>query len=78
MLLSELIAQAQKLITDYGDAEVKTSEYYPQWDKDFTVDAVGVTPYFSYLRDEDGNLVKDPSSNDKLKRVVEGIRYYKV
>ena len=74
MLLSELIAQAQKLITDYGDAEVKTSEYYPQWDKDFTVDAVGVTPYFSYLRDEDGNLVKD----EKFKRVIEGVRYYEV
>ena len=75
MLLSELIAQAQELLTKHGDAEVKTSEYDPQWDKDFTVDTVGVTPYFSYRRDEDGSVVKDPSSN---KKVIEGVRYYKV
>ena len=78
MLLSELIAQAQQFLTDYGDAEVKTNEFDSQWDKNFTVDSVGVTPYFSYLRDEDGNLVKNQSSNDKFKRVVKGIRYYKV
>lgn len=78
MLLSELIAQAQQLLADYGDAEVKTSEYSPQWDKNFTVDTVGVTPCFSYRRDGDGNLVKDPSSADRLKRVIDGIRYYKV
>ena len=78
MLLSEFIAQAQKLLAENGDAEVKTSEFDSQWDKSFTCEFYGITPYYSYLRDENDNLVKDAESKDKFKRIITGVRYYKV